>query len=340
MTTNTSSIFGLTAKQTQLLFSLQRLIIKADCSIARDAKLPALTTHGSYDLKARWLAEWDVSINNYLNSIEPKLVTKRSEEEIKALIAEIDASSETTIWKYMVLFECALYAPYYPLSKDKEEIKRYKNVSLNKRGNDDSLDSICALLSIDSKYVKIFQKSYRKSIKSISGYWQKVAISVGIGIAVVITAIVTFQYEILSYFAVSGVSGAAAISSGLAALGGGAIAVGGAGMAGGIAVLVGGGTLLGASAGLATGLNIANLGSDVVMIEAAKLQTILKEIILAIQKDTKNFQSIIMNIVEQNNKLRDELAKLKFNAEANKKKIKDLEKTISYLEKIINVKYK
>lgn len=85
-------------------------------------------------------------------------------------------------------------------------------------------------------------------------------------------------------------SGAAAISAGLAALGGGAVAAGGFGMAGGIAVLVGGGSLLGATAGTAVGASIASLGSNAVLSEAAKLQVVLKEIVLAIQKDTSYFQ--------------------------------------------------
>lgn len=123
-------------------------------------------------------------------------------------------------------------------------------------------------------------------------------------------------------FAANGLSGAAAISAGLAALGGGAVAAGGFGMAGGIAVLVGGGSLLGATAGTAVGASIASLGSNAVLSEAAKLQVVLKEIVLAIQKDTSYFQQILLNINQQVSQLKSEVIKLKTANEKNKKKIK------------------
>ena len=116
----------------------------------------------------------------------------------------------------------------------------------------------------------------------------------GIGIIVLLIAIVTFQYEIIAFFAANGLSGAAAISAGLAALGGGAVAS-----------------------------------------EAAKLQVVLKEIVLAIQKDTSYFQQILLNINQQVSQLKSEVIKLKTANEKNKKKIKNLEESIKILEKLV-----
>ena len=191
------------------------------------------------------------------------------------------------------------------------------------------------LIFFDKKYIKVFENSHKSAVKKLSGYWTKVAMGAGIGIIVLLIAIVTFQYEIIAFFAANGLSGAAAISAGLAALGGGAVAAGGFGMAGGIAVLVGGGSLLGATAGTAVGASIASLGSNAVLSEAAKLQVVLKEIVLAIQKDTSYFQQILLNINQQVSQLKSEVIKLKTANEKNKKKIKNLEESIKILEKLV-----
>ena len=106
-------------------------------------------------------------------------------------------------------------------------------------------------------------------------------------------------------------------------------------MAGGFAALVGGGSLLGASAGSAVGVSIASLGSNAVLSEAAKLQVVLKEIVLAIQKDTKYFQQILLSINMEISNLKREIIMLKNTSTDNKKKIKNLEKSIDILEKLV-----
>ena len=235
----------------------------------------------------------------------------------------------------MVFLECVLYSPYYPLSDNKEAYKPFKGLSIDKKGRKETLEKIADILQIDKKYIKIFEDAHSSAVKKLSGYWTKVAMGAGIGIIVILIAIVTFQYEIIAYFAAEGLHGAAAISAGLAALGGGAVAAGGFGMAGGIAVLVGGGSLLGASAGTAVGVSIASLGSNAVLSEAAKLQVVLKEIVLAIQKDTKYFQQILLNINKEISQLKAEIIKLKTDSANNKKKIKNLEKSVEILEKLV-----
>ena len=250
-------------------------------------------------------------------------------------IKQLDQISQNKVWKYMVFLECVLYSPYYPLSDNKDAYKPFKGLSIDKKGRKETLKKIADNLQIDKKYIKIFEDAHSSAVKKLSGYWTKVAMGAGIGIIVILIAIVTFQYEIIAYFAAEGLSGAAAISAGLAALGGGAVAAGGFGMAGGIAVLVGGGSLLGASAGTAVGVSIASLGSNAVLSEAAKLQVVLKEIVLAIQKDTMYFQQILLNIYNEISQLKAELNKIKTDSTNNKKKIKNLEKSIEILEKLV-----
>ena len=329
------SVFGLTAEQSEVLFALQRKLTSNDVLVEGQKK--PLIGSNKKGQKQLWLDTWDRSIEDYLKTYGGKSSqTKLSYYDLSAKIKQLDQNAQNKVWKYMIFLECVLYSPYYPLSDNKEAYKPFKGLSINKKGRKETLEKIADNLQIDKKYIKIFEDAHSSAVKKLSGYWTKVAMGAGIGIIVILIAIVTFQYEIIAFFAAEGLSGAAAISAGLAALGGGAVAAGGFGMAGGIAVLVGGGSLLGASAGTAVGASIASLGSNAVLSEAAKLQVVLKEIVLAIQKDTMYFQQILLNINKEIAQLKEEIIKLKTDSANNKKKIKNLEESIEILEKLVN----
>ena len=328
------SVFGLTVEQSEVLFALQRKLTSNDVLVEGQKK--PLIGSNKKGQKQLWLDTWDRSIEDYLKTYGGKSSqTKLSYYDLSAKIKQLDQNAQNKVWKYMIFLECVLYSPYYPLSDNKEAYKPFKGLSINKKGRKETLEKIADNLQIDKKYIKIFEDAHSSADKKLSGYWTKVAMGAGIGIIVILIAIVTFQYEIIAYFAAEGLSGAAAISAGLAALGGGAVAAGGFGMAGGIAVLVGGGSLLGASAGTAVGASIASLGSNAVLSEAAKLQVVLKEIVLAIQKDTMYFQQILLNINKEIAQLKEEIIKLKTDSANNKKKIKNLEESIEILEKLV-----
>ena len=106
-------------------------------------------------------------------------------------------------------------------------------------------------------------------------------------------------------------------------------------MAGGIAVVVGGGALLGISAGGTVGFLIASIISNAVLGESVKLEVVLREIVLAIQNDTIQFQQILNKLSAEKEALKLELEKLKKAQKDNKKKIKELKKSIEYLERLI-----
>lgn len=328
------SVFGLTAEQSEILFALQRKLTSNDVLV--EGRKSPLIGSNKKGQKQLWLDTWDKSIEDYLKTFGGKMTqTRLSYFELAEKIKQSDQNSQNKVWKYMVFLECVLYSPYYPLSENKNAYKPFKGLSIDKKGRKEELEKIANILQIDRKYIKIFEVAHSSAVKKLSGYWTKVAMGAGIGIIVILIAIVTCQYEIIAFFAAEGLSGAAAISAGLAALGGGAVAAGGFGMAGGIAVLVGGGSLLGASAGTAVGVSIASLGSNAVLSEAAKLQVVLKEIVLAIQKDTIYFQQILLNINKEISQLKAEIIKLKTESANNKKRIKNLEESINILEKLV-----
>lgn len=321
------SVFGLTAIQTEILYELERRIVLNDIKL--DEK--------KYEKKSEWLSDWNQSITLYLkdtlNIKDIKIFNKCNDYE---LLECIKVDSENNVWKYMVLLECVLFSAYFPFKK--EDTKKYKGLKMSTKPKHEMLEKIAKdILEVDVKYIGLFEKAFEKSIKRMSNFWIKVGIVSLSIVALALIAIFTFQYEILGLVAAEGASGAAVITSGLAALGGGAVAAGGGGVALGTAVFVGGGILLGSAVGVPSGLIVATAtNSKLFLSQAAKMEVVLKEIVLAIQKDTAYFQKILLNLQSQTASLTAELQRLKMDEESNKRKISELKKSIKYLESVIN----
>ena len=339
------SEFGLTFDQTLLLFSLEREIVKADIIHSQ--------ADGKHDVAVRkqeWLNSWDSHINDFLNNLNEDIEQQKSLDiakiDSKAMYEKIrqeETTNKIKAWRYLILLECTLFTPYFPfdISSEKEDSaidkvkKLFDKMSLNKDSQKTSLVLIASLLGIATKYVDIFRKRYEEAIKSLSGFWKKVLIFGGIGMIVALTVVAVFLTPIAVAFAAPGLYGAAAFSAGMAALGGGAIAAGGFGMAGGFAVLVGGAIVLGGSTGAGIG-TLASSSPQLVLTELAKVEVVLREIILGIQRDTKLLQDIILQVNKNMSEMQTELAKLKFEEKKNKEKIKNLEDAIEYMKKAMD----
>lgn len=102
-----------------------------------------------------------------------------------------------------------------------------------------------------------------------------------------------------------------------------------------MAVLVGGGALLGIGAGGGIGMAVASTSPDAIMQENAKIWVVLKEIVMGVLNDTKRAQEIISNLTDKVVAMKKEISLLKMQVEQNKEKIKNLEKSVNYLEKMI-----
>lgn len=340
---NFISEFGLTFKQTCLLFSLERQIVVHDIvsSKADNKQEEALK-------KQMWLNAWDININNFLNHLGENQnvlidIAKVNPKQLLEKIVKEETSEKTKAWRYLILLECTLFTPYYPLEQqvsDDESIvdkikKAFGGLSLNESSQKTSLIMIAELLNIDIKYIDIFKRRHQEALRSLSGFWKKVLLAGSTGMFVAVVIVLFFINPIAAAFAAPGLTGAAAFSAGMAALGGGAIAAGGFGITGGIVVLVGGALLFGGGAGAGIG-TLAASSSAIVLTELAKMEVVLKEIILGIQRDTQMMQEIIMSMNDNLNEMRKEVIILKMENGKNKNKIKNLEESIEYLKKAID----
>lgn len=341
------SEFGLTFDQTLLLFSLERQIINMDIIHSQ--------ADGKRDDAARkqqWLDSWDMHINDFLNHLNKKedelpttlnIAKIDSKKMFDTILQNEESATKIKAWRYLILLECTLFTPYYSFDNSantKEGVidkvaKIFNGLALDKDAQKTSLVQVSLLLGIDIKYVDIFRKRYEEAIRALSGFWKKVLLTSGVGMIVALAVVAVFLTPIAVAFAAPGLYGAAAFSAGMAALGGGAVAAGGFGMAGGFAVLIGGAIILGGSTGAGIG-TLASASPQMVLTELAKIEVVLREIILGIQRDTKLMQSIILQLSNNMNEMQTELAKLKFEEKKNKEKIKNLEDSIEYMKKAID----
>lgn len=325
---NSFSTFGLTENQMVILFSLQCHITRKDGDKDSDRAY-----------KKVWLHWYIAHLGKFISSInsDTNLKILVQEQDIKQAILKESENAETELWKYLILLECSMFKPYFPFNEDDVEKKTYKGLSISKQVQRDELHKIAKWLNVDYSYVERFESQYNSAVKQMTGYWKKVVMGTVIGVAAAVLAVLTWGGSLAMLFAAEGLYGAAAISSGLAALGGGAIAAGGFGVAGGIAVLVGGGLLLGAGAGTSISMALATTNPDSIMHESAKMYVVLKEIVMGILHDTKRCQDILGNIIDKIAEYKKEITRLQQEQKRDKEKIKNLEKSIEYLEKFVKM---
>lgn len=326
------SMFGLTEKQTKILFSIEKLLVQNDIIYSKNNKR----------LKQKWLSEWSASIIDCLTTAshnEPSNFMTRG--EILSAIAQDNSTDINNTWYYLIMLEATLFIPYYALNKNKNDDKQYAKLKYEEQ-TDTIKDMVRASAIMDEIYIDRFKKTYSKTISKLTGKSTKITLAIvsTIAIAAIIAAtagalsgpIAVALYG--SQFA--GLSGAALTSACLAMAGGGAIAAGGAGMAGGVLTIVGGGALLGLATGGA-GVGAAALfvafAPELALTQAAKLEVVLKEIILNAQKDIMCAQKVLGNYKNQIANLHSELAKIRLDRGEDKTTITNMKKSLEFMEK-------
>jgi hypothetical protein len=331
------SMFGLTNKQTLILFSIEKLLIERDIAESKVHK----------EEKQKWLKTWTSAIMNSFNiSQDAGISNLLSKDDIFTAIDQEDHVNTT--WYYLIMLESTLFVPYTPLSDNKSENKNLKILKFNKQ-TEFLKDFASKSKIMDVTFIDRFEKTYAKSINRISEKNTKIALvivsalafaaltALTCGLAAAASAgeiaVAIFGSEFVCF-------GAALTSACLAMAGGGAIAASGGGVAAGIATIVGGGALIGFAGGAAVGGTVAG-GSlhfilrapQMALSQSAKLEVVLKEITLNIQKDIKLAQKVLENYKNQIAELTAQFAKIKLERSQDKKAISAMKESISYMEK-------
>jgi len=320
--------FGLTSKQTALLFSLQKACANNDMATSKlDKAAP----------KKEWIERWSSIVSQPIE--EEGLSLINGEDLVQAFERELSQST-SKIWFHLIILEAVTFTAYFQLGNDND--KKYKKLSYQEQL--DFLKIFIAQVGYGKpEIVDRYHKSYKSARNKATGRTKKIIINTLVVLlaAAVIAATAGAAAPKIAVFLVggkfAGLSGAALISASLAFLGGGAVVAGGAGMAGGVLVIVGGGALLGAAvggAGIAGKELLFGASPDFALTSAAKLDVVLREIILNEQRDIKLAQAILENYKENIVQLHSQIAKLQLEKERDKAQLKNMKKSLEYMERV------
>lgn len=270
---------SLSYEQLRVLYSLERLIVQDDISIAKKDE--------EKKDKRKWLLKWQKTLLKDLPITDAAAAEFfLSETEIREYCAE----HANGTWLNLVAMEAMLFAPYYAIYGDEKKDKLLKKLKCKSDYLEDGFTKIQSIVTCDE--IKSLRKTYKQSAGTITGSTKNLVIGmVGTTAIVVATGGLAFTFApaiatVLVGESAAGLSGAALVSYSLAAIGGGSLAAGGLGMAGGTAIITGGGALLGVIGGTgvsaATTLNLLSQ-EGYVLSECCKLLTFSKSVL--VEKD-------------------------------------------------------
>lgn len=338
---NLAEFFSLTLNQARIMFSIEYALTKHDIAYTKN--------ENKKRKKEEWLLLWSNSIVDTLQKLQTNQYSDSTELVIYESIPLYDISqlkSEITkelhqkpknkTWYHLAIMEAALFTAYTPLSEKKEK----NNLTFSNQ-TDFLKYMVYEHGIIESDYVDRIKKAYKDSIKNIQGV-NKGAIyatalvslaSLGIGGLIaggssgaIAVALVGSNFSALK--------GAALTAASLAFIGGGAISAGGTGIAGGTAIITGGGALIGGILGTTVSGTITHAIASVpefALLQAAKLETAVKEVALNTQKDVECAKEIMNQISEEIIEYTKQI--LSINNQKDKEKAK-LNKSLGYLQKM------
>ena len=326
------NLFGLNHSETELYFSLHRILTEKDIDETDDEKI--------CKKKRFWLGKYLdlIRLNKSVDGMP--LNCSLSRLEISERLRAIPISKGE-----ILLFEARIFTPYFTLNIKHELLDGLKNGYQSKSVSSTRilLDKLATAHKLDPKRIQACEVAYGDTIKQIRGDLggiAKAAITVFAAIVVAVTAgyaapaIGAYVGGLLGFW------GCAATSAGLAFLGGGALAAGGFGMAGGVIAIIGGGFILGGTGGAAI-LAVIDQDSPFVLQNIAKLEAIVKVLLLEqkglsdlVEKITKSYEKSIQRIKDTIAKETGRVSGTQPDEDKkiNKTRLKELNLSLSYYE--------
>lgn len=96
----TLSMFGLTKKQTRILFSIEKLLVEKDIKNSKTKR----------EEKEKWLIDWTSIISDYLKEIEPEVDSNlMTQKEILDEISIEYTNNINNTWYYLILLVATLF---------------------------------------------------------------------------------------------------------------------------------------------------------------------------------------------------------------------------------------
>lgn len=348
------SQFLLDLNQVKLMISAQYNLIKKDVLGERELDRK--------ESKEDWMNLWKEKMNNYLKRVAEDVKGEKPKDnyiieddyELKnEFNKEIEKIGDSKFQIYLILIEIALFRPYYPIISDvasglaEDEIAtgRFKELLDSCSNNFKELTNknlykldekiwltqnrILAqeILQQDGFIIDKINTSYEKSIKKINGI-PKHIISKPISLSM-INSVRELRLPINEF---------EEMSLTLTSIGTGSILSKVEEADSNKRVIVSGGAILEVGQGVSEGIAIKLLMcSDFALSQTAKLEVIIKEVILGIDKDIRLSKELIKKHSQGICELRNELLILKQDIEGNKQLIEETKRSLNIMNKGLNI---
>lgn len=302
--------FELNINQLKILYSFQYLITKEDIGKTKGQRRFA---------KRQWLQSWSASIHDYLSALDAGYTRQfyTPNEMKQAVNTELTNSPSNRTWYPIAVLESTLFIPYTELLRNKVDDKEYRKLKFIKQTK--YIKMIVGERGIiKSEDVDRLEKAYKKAHAQIRESGSRVRAIMGLestrtkGIPLTTTSLVTARS--------------------------GTIPVGELETAREGVVIIGGGALLGLASG-ELGVGSMNLliasSPDFTLLQAARLEVVVKEIILNKRKNIVVAKHILEDYAEQIKKLSKDIQDLESEGydRESQKGIKNLNQSLKYMQK-------
>ncbi len=295
--------FELNVNQLKILFSLQYVITKEDVERTKGHKR---------FVKRQWLLSWSASIHDYLDALNSSHTRQfYNLNEIKQAINKELADMPTNkTWYPIAILEATLFIPYTELRRNKADDREYRKLRFTKQTK--YIKKIVGERGlVKSEDIDQFERIYKKVIFQLRG------------IGPITVAIFGSGFPSLKE--------AALTSASLAAAGSGVILVDKVGIVGGGGLL----SLTVSEADVSAMNRLIILSPGFTLLQAARLEAVVREIILNKQKNTLLAQHILEDYAEQIKKLNKYIQGLGLTSQdrEDKRAIRELEESLKYMQR-------
>ncbi len=329
----TLDYFSLDANAMSVLTSMQAAMIEQDIENTKASYLLSDTLTAKRIWYLKWLRLVQAGFANLPNAVRPSLYPIGSNSFHSAL-ASLSRCSNPFV-RELILLELASFEAYWPITAEKKgwasKIGDLTKImpSLSKELVAHSLENASHQLGFPKNKGALLQSELQSVNRSLSGYWQNVAVIAGAGtVAAALTFGIAAPFIGVLIGHTMGLAGAAAVKAGLAAIGCGAIASGGMGIAGGAAVIVGGGALLGMGVGSSVA---AMMNPASVLIQAVKIEVFLRCIVAGYEDAGQIVKDVLCQLETSITSMDYELDSARLNADTESGFISEREEIIKIL---------
>ncbi len=326
------SIFGLNSEQLIIKASIERLLVDKD-----------IQSGGKKSAKQMWLKDWETPYLKYISTITlNENVVLLDEDGIVEAIKNLQSSGLNMTWYYLLMFEMTHFWPYSPLGANSKNDNVYMKLKFNDQTNVIK-DLVRRNNIMDVELVDQYRNAYSSSISRLNETTKKNLIAIACILAAVSLTAIGFL-SVLEIMILIGIGFVVKYFYSyynrlLTIIGGSYVPFGSTGKPDAPLAIIGGGAMLGLlNEGTSIDETFAHIASSnqSALTQSAKLETVIKEIIINTQKDSYTSQAVLQKFRAQLDSLTNDIKNSTIDFDKYTASISVLQKSLKYMESVYN----